>query len=78
MQKRNSTKLLILATVLALSALSMTLNSCEPAAKVILLDKSQLYPVEPNKPYTPEYPGWYIENRAFKRLFQELRIEDSK
>jgi len=66
----------MMATVLVLLMLLMILNSgCQPRAKVILLDKTQLCTVDPNVPFVPPHKGWYIENRAFKRLFQELRIE---
>lgn len=63
-----------LATALVLLTLSMTLISCHKA-NVILLDETQLTPVEGGVPYTPVRDGWYLDNKAFKRLFQELKIE---
>ena len=60
-----------MATVLVLLTLLMIPISGCAQTKIILLDSSQLYPMtDPNG-----LDGWFIENRAFKRLFQEMRVE---
>ncbi len=65
----------MLATALALLMLSTTLISGCLSAHIILLDETQLTTVKAGVPYTPVRDGWYLDNKAFKRLFQELKIE---